>query len=178
MVHRHARFHWWRVDCIGASGFDAHSCPRPMQAGHPQHSSNRTSTAKQHLQAEQPHPPTEPQLRAALYSGWASHRGAGEPRFTAAEPWVELRPPLPSHAHPAESVSELQTAPASRLCTPSWAATSLEGAVLSAGPRALGVMRCSACRGAKASEMPAGWPHTHAGEAELGPSWLAAGLTA
>ena len=92
--------------------------------------------------------------------------GLGEPpgmlgaaRFTAAEPWVELRPPLPSHTQTAEPLQLREhrplypLTPADRLCTTGWCLTGRSGAF--GGPEGAGEGG-TACGGAKALVLPAG----------------------
>ena len=165
------------MDCIGASGFDAHSCPAQCRLA-------TTAKLKAHAQlpnstfklSSHTHPPNHSFRLRCTRAGRATGVLGSHASLQQSHGWSCARrcPPTDAQLTMFQSCS----CTASRLFTPSWAATSLEGAVLSAGPKGAGgdtVFCLQRCQGFRA----AGWLAAHTRwRGRAGPSWLAAGLTA
>lgn len=155
------------MDCIGASGFDAHSCPAQCRLA-------TTAKLKAHAQlpnstfelSSHTHPPNHSFRLRCTRAGRATGVLGSHASLQQSHGWSCARRCPPTDAqltmfqscklHPLADFAHQAGLP------PHW-----KERCFRRGPRALGVMRCSACRGAKALELPAGWPHTHDDEAEL-----------
>ena len=160
------------VGCIGVGGLALRGCTAQCRLA---------TTAGLGMGTPKPGRPTGAHthrtevLRCAARAGRATGV-LGSRASTAAEPWVELRPPLPSLRNPHQAgrpMESVQTSnPNSR-----WQPHSL-GWWCWSWARGRWGRRRSCLRWCHWLVLPAGLPHTHAGEAGLGPMHTGAGAGA